>query len=63
MADISKIKVSGTTYNLKDAVARTTISDIQTNYAKKSEINSVVETAMNNTMVELTDAEIAALFV
>ena len=63
MADISKIKVSGTTYNLKDAVARTAISDIQTNYAKKSEINSVVETAMNNTLVELTDAEIAALFV
>ena len=63
MADISKIKVSGTTYNLKDAVARAAISDIQTNYAKKSEINSAVETAMNNTLVELTDAEIAALFV
>ena len=63
MADISKIKVSGTTYNLKDAVARSAIADIQTNYAKKSEINSAVETAMNNTLVELTDAEIAALFV
>ena len=62
MADISKIKVSGTTYNLKDAVARTAISDIQTNYVKKSEINSAVETAMNNTLVELTDAEITALF-
>lgn len=63
MADISKIKVGDTTYNLKDATARTAISDVQTNYAKKSEINSAVETAMNNTMVELTDAEIAALFV
>lgn len=62
MADISKIKVGDTTYNLKDATARAAITTIQKNYAQKTEINSAVETAINNTMKEMTDAEISALF-
>ena len=48
MANIEKITVNGTSYDVEDSVARNAIEDIKANYAKKSDIPTKVSQLEND---------------
>ena len=66
MANIKKITVNGTSYDVEDSVARNAIEDIKANYAKKSDIptkvsqlendkNYATKTELNNKVDKVTN--------
>ena len=49
MADLSKIKLNGIEYDLKDAVARSSISALENaDYQNSTQVNSAIATAISN---------------
>ena len=49
MADLSKIKLNGTEYDLKDAVARSSISILENaGYQTSTQVNSAIATAIGD---------------
>ena len=63
MAEVSKIKVGGITYDIKDTTARDSIAEVQTTYAKKTEVNAAINTALTTSFKEMTEDEVANLFI